>query len=108
MGGLRAVRFVACRACPRGRSTADGIVALTGGGERLDAAVALFESGVGKRLLISGVDPATTKAMVGASPMAGGVSIAAPISAMRRRTPMAMPQEAANWAAPMAIKALSS
>jgi uncharacterized SAM-binding protein YcdF (DUF218 family) len=40
---------------------ADGIVALTGGGARLDAAVALFERGVGKRLLISGVHATTTK-----------------------------------------------
>ncbi len=40
---------------------ADGIVALTGGGERLDAAVALFERGVGKRLLITGVHSTTTK-----------------------------------------------
>jgi uncharacterized SAM-binding protein YcdF (DUF218 family) len=40
---------------------ADGIVALTGGGARLDTAVALFERGVGKRLLISGVHATTTK-----------------------------------------------
>ena len=40
---------------------ADGIVALTGGGARLDAAVALFERGVGKRLLITGVHSTTTK-----------------------------------------------
>jgi uncharacterized SAM-binding protein YcdF (DUF218 family) len=40
---------------------ADAIVALTGGTERLDAATALFESGVGRRLLISGVHPTTTK-----------------------------------------------
>jgi uncharacterized SAM-binding protein YcdF (DUF218 family) len=39
----------------------DGIVALTGGGERLDVAVALFEQGNGKRLLISGVNTQTTK-----------------------------------------------
>ena len=38
-----------------------GIVALTGGGTRLDAAVALFEKGVGERLLISGVNPETTR-----------------------------------------------
>ncbi len=44
-----------------GRLRADGIVALTGGTERLDAATALFESGVGKRLLITGVHPTTTK-----------------------------------------------
>lgn len=39
----------------------DAIVALTGGGARLNAAVALFEHGVGKRLLISGVNATTTK-----------------------------------------------
>jgi uncharacterized SAM-binding protein YcdF (DUF218 family) len=40
---------------------ADGIVVLTGGGPRLDTAMALFEGGVGKRLLISGVSPTTTR-----------------------------------------------
>jgi uncharacterized SAM-binding protein YcdF (DUF218 family) len=40
---------------------ADGIVALTGGDERLDTAVAMLEKGVGKRLLISGVSQTTTK-----------------------------------------------
>ena len=44
---------------------ADGIVALTGGDERLDTAVALLERGVGKRLLVSGVAPETTKETVG-------------------------------------------
>jgi uncharacterized SAM-binding protein YcdF (DUF218 family) len=39
----------------------DGIVALTGGGSRLDAAVALFERGWGERLLISGVNTQTSK-----------------------------------------------
>ncbi len=39
----------------------DGIVALTGGGTRLDTAVALLERGAGKRLLISGVSPTTSK-----------------------------------------------
>jgi len=39
----------------------DGIVALTGGGLRLDVAVALFEKGVGERLLISGVNTLATK-----------------------------------------------
>jgi uncharacterized SAM-binding protein YcdF (DUF218 family) len=43
---------------------ADGIVALTGGGDRLDAAAYLFDKGVGKRLLISGAAEATTKDMV--------------------------------------------
>ncbi len=40
----------------------DAIVALTGGGARLDTAVALFENGVGKRLLITGVNGTTTRA----------------------------------------------
>ena len=44
---------------------ADGIVALTGGNERLDTAVALLERGVGKRLLVSGVAAETTKETVG-------------------------------------------
>lgn len=39
----------------------DAVVALTGGEDRLDAAVALFERGVGQRLLISGVHPFMTK-----------------------------------------------
>ena len=40
---------------------ADGIVALTGGNARVDAAVALFEGGTGKRLLISGVNKESSK-----------------------------------------------
>jgi uncharacterized SAM-binding protein YcdF (DUF218 family) len=43
---------------------ADGIVALTGGGARVDAADALLESDCCKRLLISGVHPGTTKAQI--------------------------------------------
>jgi len=48
-------------AAPPSVGRPDAIVALTGGGARLDAAVALFERGAGKRLLISGVAPSTTK-----------------------------------------------
>ena len=44
--------------------SADAIVALTGGDARLDTAVAMFEHGAGKRLLISGVDLVTTKAVL--------------------------------------------
>jgi uncharacterized SAM-binding protein YcdF (DUF218 family) len=47
---------------PRVVEQVDAIVALTGGDTRLDAAVTLFETGVGERLLISGVHPETTKA----------------------------------------------
>ena len=39
---------------------ADAIVVLTGGYQRIDQAVELLQSGAGKRLLISGVNPATT------------------------------------------------
>lgn len=46
---------------PRVLAKVDGIVALTGGGSRLDVAVALFERGLGERLLISGVNPQATK-----------------------------------------------
>jgi uncharacterized SAM-binding protein YcdF (DUF218 family) len=40
---------------------ADAVVTLTGGEDRLDKAVALLESGVGRRLLITGVHPFMTK-----------------------------------------------
>lgn len=46
---------------PTQRLKADGIVALTGGDARVDAAVALFEGGTAKRLLITGVNKASTK-----------------------------------------------
>lgn len=46
---------------PRELKHIEGVVALTGGGSRLDAAVALFEKGVGERLLISGVNPRATR-----------------------------------------------
>lgn len=46
---------------PTDPGRADAIVVLTGGDTRLDRAAALFEQGVGQRLLISGVDQATTK-----------------------------------------------
>jgi uncharacterized SAM-binding protein YcdF (DUF218 family) len=49
---------------------ADGIVALTGGGDRLDTAVSLLERGVGKRLLVSGVAQETTKETL--AKMSGG------------------------------------
>lgn len=46
---------------PRHIGQVDGIVALTGGGSRLDVAVALFERGWGERLLISGVNTQASK-----------------------------------------------
>jgi uncharacterized SAM-binding protein YcdF (DUF218 family) len=52
---------------PRAPATlphADGIVALTGGDARLDAADKLLENDAARRLLISGVNPGTTKAQL--------------------------------------------
>jgi uncharacterized SAM-binding protein YcdF (DUF218 family) len=51
-------------ATPANVRPADGIVVLTGGGARVDAADALLESDCCKRLLISGVNPGTTKAQI--------------------------------------------
>lgn len=42
------------------KATADGIVVLTGGRERVSGAIELLEAGRARRLLISGVHPATT------------------------------------------------
>ena len=64
--GLGFVLFVSnLPAPPATAPKVDGIVALTGGDERLDTAVALFEHGAGKRLLISGVSQKTSKETVG-------------------------------------------
>lgn len=64
--GLAFVLFVSSLpAVPTELPRADGIVALTGGDERLDTAVSLLEHGVGKRLLVSGVAQETTKETVG-------------------------------------------
>ncbi len=48
-------------ATPSERPDADGVVVLTGDALRLNAGVALFESGMGKRLLISGVGQSTSR-----------------------------------------------
>lgn len=40
---------------------ADGVVVFTGGGDRIASAMALLNDGVGKRLLISGVNPDVTR-----------------------------------------------
>jgi len=56
------VVFVTNLPAPRpGTVPEQGIVALTGGDERLSAAVNLLETHNGQRLLISGVHPRTTK-----------------------------------------------
>jgi len=42
----------------------DAIVVLTGGYQRIDQAVDLLKSGIGKRLLISGVHPSTSRTQI--------------------------------------------
>jgi uncharacterized SAM-binding protein YcdF (DUF218 family) len=59
LGFLSFVRTVAVEADAEGVA-ADGIVALTGGAERLADAVWLLERGRASRLLITGVNPATS------------------------------------------------
>jgi uncharacterized SAM-binding protein YcdF (DUF218 family) len=46
---------------PGDTGRADGIVALTGGEARIPAAIKLLAAGNGRRLLISGVNPSTTR-----------------------------------------------
>ena len=49
---------------PAAAEKADGILVLTGGGRRLAAGMKLLESGQAKRLLVSGVNPETSREML--------------------------------------------
>ena len=72
LGGLIAFAEGLPRAVEQvGRKT-DAIVVLTGGAERLKAGVQLLVEGGARKMLISGVDPATTAAMlqIGGAPEA--------------------------------------
>ncbi|MDQ0475152.1 YdcF family protein [Labrys wisconsinensis] len=51
----------------RPAGSADGIVVLTGGADRIADAVDLLAEGRGKRLLITGVNPATSKTAISAT-----------------------------------------
>jgi uncharacterized SAM-binding protein YcdF (DUF218 family) len=59
-GFLKFAEDIAAMAPPRDVAAVDAIVVLTGGAQRIDEAMSLFNRGVGKRVLISGVNPATT------------------------------------------------
>jgi uncharacterized SAM-binding protein YcdF (DUF218 family) len=50
--------YVSAMMAPAAQRDADAIIVLTGGQSRIDAAINLLKSGKGKRLLISGVNPA--------------------------------------------------
>ena len=61
IGFVAFVENISAMRQPELAASADGIVALTGGHNRLEAAAALFAQGKGKRLLISGVNPSIDK-----------------------------------------------
>lgn len=58
-GFVRFAQEVASLSVPASLEEADGIVVLTGGAQRVERAIRLLESGEGRRLLISGVNPGT-------------------------------------------------
>lgn len=62
LGGFAAfATHVARLAAPVEQPAADAIIVLTGGQARIDAAIDLLREGKGRRLLISGVNPAAKK-----------------------------------------------
>jgi uncharacterized SAM-binding protein YcdF (DUF218 family) len=63
-GFLRFAEEVASLEPPASIADADALVVLTGGSQRIDHAVMLLNEGVGRRLLISGVNPRTTSAQI--------------------------------------------
>ncbi|MDP9813582.1 uncharacterized SAM-binding protein YcdF (DUF218 family) [Rhizobium tibeticum] len=77
---------------------ADAIVVLTGGYQRIDQAVELLQKGAGKRLLISGVHPATTpkqiRKMTQASPELFSCCVDVGYDALDT---IGNAQEASNW-----------
>lgn len=66
IAGMSLASFVATvsHVTPRVSQKADGIVVLTGGDRRLAAGMQLLEGGMAKRLLISGVNPETSREML--------------------------------------------
>lgn len=60
VGGFLRFADIVSGMMPPADPSADAIVVLTGGSQRIDQAVSLLESGAGARLLISGVHPATS------------------------------------------------
>lgn len=82
-----------------GTPRADGIVALTGETTRLNPAIALLEHGGGKRLLITGVNPLTTKNQLRRL-LKGGLTFDCCVDlGFRAADTRGNAQEAAAWAA---------
>ncbi|MDA4845804.1 YdcF family protein [Hoeflea poritis] len=61
---LRFTRNIMALEPPRKIAEADGIVVLTGGRQRIERALDLLDEGTAGRLLISGVNPATTSRQI--------------------------------------------
>ena len=101
------IAFVANLPVPKpAAKRAQGIVALTGGDERLSAAVNLLESNEADRLLISGVHPNTTKEEVKRLTHGGArFDCCADMGYMAENT-RGNAQEAANWARAHRFKSL--
>lgn len=60
IGFFRFTDRIATLSVPADTKSVEAIVALTGGYQRIDQALELLEKGIGQRLLISGVNPATS------------------------------------------------
>lgn len=87
------------RATPTLERPVDGIVALTGGAQRIDEALALLERGAGRRLLVSGVNRATTLAAFASANAVSGESLACCIDLGRdARDTRGNAAEARAWA----------
>ncbi|WP_336761082.1 YdcF family protein [Asaia sp. VD9] len=86
----------------------DGIVALTGGRDRIEASLALLDKGVGGKLLISGVGPhATLAQLTEHAPIALTPALAARITLGRRAvSTIGNGSETADWARQNAIHSL--
>lgn len=86
----------------------DGIVALTGGRDRIEASLLLLSKGVGKKLLISGVGPhATLSQLSERAPVRLSPELASRITLGRRAvSTIGNGTETAEWAAKQGIHSL--
>lgn len=86
----------------------DGIVALTGGRDRIEASLMLLDKGVGRKLLISGVGPhATLVQLAEHAPISLTPDLAARITLGRRAvSTIGNGSETAEWAERSAIHSL--
>ena len=95
MFALEAERFESLAA-----SRADGVVVLTGGGERIDIGAQLVTQQRGRRLLISGVNEKVTREdMLGRYPQLRAIEVCCLDLGYRARNTVGNALEASEWAA---------